>query len=189
MARKTDIRVIKTLTKLRITLGDMLTEMPFDDISVLDLCVRSGIRRATFYKHFNDKHAFIAYIVSYVQKSLAENVSSDCDISTPVEYLCCYVKQIIAYFDSKQAILTNVFKGQTYTAIYNAITSTTYNALIETLNRAADNGVKVPTDIEFAAGFINGGLVYLIVDFLRYKRITEDELIEKCTKMLNKILN
>ena len=189
MDKKMDLRVVKTFEKLRIALGDMLTEMTFDDISVFDLCVRAGIRRATFYKHFNDKYDFLTYIVAYVQNSLTKNVLSDVDISTPVEYLSCYVKQVIAYFNLKDEILANIFNSQTYTSVYNVITASTYNALVETLNTAVKNGVSLPTDIEFAAGFINGGLAYLIVDFMRYRKITEDELIAKCSEILKKILN
>lgn len=189
MNKKMDLRIVKTLEKLRVALGDMLSEMTFDDISVFDLCIRAGIRRATFYKHFNDKYDFLTYIVDYVRESLAENVSANYDVSTPVEYLSCYVKQILAYFNLKEEILTNIFNSQTYTSVYNVITAGTYTALVETLNLAVENGVSIPTDIEFAAGFINGGLAYLIVDFLRFRRITEDELIEKCAKILEKILN
>ena len=135
------------------------------------------------------KYDFLSYIVGYVQDSLTKKVSADFDVSTPVEYISYYVKQIIAYFNLKDEILANIFNSQTYTSVYNVIVASTYNALVETLNSAIKNGVSLPTDVEFAAGFINGGLAYLIVDFMRYRKISEDELIAKCSRILKKILN
>lgn len=189
MSKKIDLRIMKTHEKLREALADMMSEMTFDEITVFDLCAKAQIRRATFYKHFNDKYDFLSYIVRLVQDSLAEKVSASFDLSTPVEYLSCYVKQIIEYFDSRDKILTNIFGSSTYASMYNIITDGTYFSLVENLQAAVEKGFILPCDVEFAARFINGGLAYLLVDFLKHRRITEDELLSKCKQILEKIFN
>ena len=54
MEKKLDLRIVKTYSKLREALSQMMHEMKFDEITVYDLCLRAKIRRATFYKHYLD---------------------------------------------------------------------------------------------------------------------------------------
>ena len=58
--RKTDLRVVKTHHALNEAFLRLLEERSLDDITVNDLCTEADIRRATFYKHFSGKTAFVA---------------------------------------------------------------------------------------------------------------------------------
>lgn len=55
-----DKRIIKTKKNIKATLIDMLSEMPFEKVSVADLCRRGEISRITFYTHYEDKYALVA---------------------------------------------------------------------------------------------------------------------------------
>lgn len=50
-----DRRVQRTRFTLRLALANLMTERPWDQISVIDLCERANIGRSTFYTHFADK--------------------------------------------------------------------------------------------------------------------------------------
>lgn len=55
-----DKRIIKTKRNIKTTLIEMLDEMPFEKVSVADLCRRGEISRITFYTHYDDKYALVA---------------------------------------------------------------------------------------------------------------------------------
>ena len=59
MARQEDLRIIKTKLALTNAFFEMLEDMPLDDVTVNALCEKAEVRRATFYKHFKDRHDFI----------------------------------------------------------------------------------------------------------------------------------
>ena len=53
---KTDMRVVRTRTLLKNALLELLAENSLEKITVMDICEKSMIHRATFYKHFEDKY-------------------------------------------------------------------------------------------------------------------------------------
>ena len=54
-----DRRIKKTKRALKNTLIEMMTELPFEQISITALCDRAEISRITFYSHYNDKYALV----------------------------------------------------------------------------------------------------------------------------------
>jgi len=57
--KKMDVRVRKTYQMLGEALSELLKEKSFEDLTVLEICEKAGIHRATFYKHFVDKYDFL----------------------------------------------------------------------------------------------------------------------------------
>ncbi len=54
-----DRRIRKTKKNLKNTFIEMLEDMPFEKITVTDICKRSDISRITFYTHYSDKYALV----------------------------------------------------------------------------------------------------------------------------------
>lgn len=54
-----DLRVRRTHKLLWDALMAELSERPFDEISVKDICERAMVHRTTFYKHYEDKYALL----------------------------------------------------------------------------------------------------------------------------------
>lgn len=50
-----DKRITKTKRNIKATLTALLQEMPFEKISVAEICRRGDISRITFYAHYEDK--------------------------------------------------------------------------------------------------------------------------------------
>ncbi len=48
-----DLRVVKTLKKLRDTYKELLSEKKLAGITISELCTRADINRKTFYRHYN----------------------------------------------------------------------------------------------------------------------------------------
>lgn len=54
-----DKRIKKTKKNLKATLISMMSDMPFEEISITELCKQADISRITFYTHYSDKYALI----------------------------------------------------------------------------------------------------------------------------------
>jgi len=54
-ARREDRRVTRSRVALKSALLDLLTERPYERISVLDITERANVGRSTFYAHFKSK--------------------------------------------------------------------------------------------------------------------------------------
>ena len=54
--QKEKISTIRTYVLLRKALYELLTEKPFEKISLTDICTRSMVPRSTFYRYFEDKY-------------------------------------------------------------------------------------------------------------------------------------
>ncbi len=54
-----DKRVRKTKKNIKATLIGMLAEMPFEKVTIAELCRRGEISRITFYTHYDDKYALV----------------------------------------------------------------------------------------------------------------------------------
>ena len=53
MRNKVDLRVLKTEEAIKRTFKEMLLEMPYEKITIKELCERAIINRKTFYLHYN----------------------------------------------------------------------------------------------------------------------------------------
>ena len=51
-----DRRILKTKRNLKATMIDLLGELPFEKITVAELCRRGETSRITFYAHYSDKY-------------------------------------------------------------------------------------------------------------------------------------
>ncbi len=51
----------RTYTLLKAGLFHLLMEMPFEKISLTEICTRSMVPRSTFYRYFEDKHDLLCY--------------------------------------------------------------------------------------------------------------------------------
>lgn len=71
--RETDARVKRTRRVLHESLGSLIHERPFEDISVQQILERAGVARSTFYTHFEDKEALLATSLAEICDAAAES--------------------------------------------------------------------------------------------------------------------
>ena len=79
-----DLRQKKTRRLLVEALAQLLTERPFQELSVVDICRRAMVHRTTFYAHFNDKQELLHYLLEGLeQECVATCLPQDPDRSPP----------------------------------------------------------------------------------------------------------
>lgn len=75
-----DLRTERTYNNLKEAFLTLLEHNRFESITVLQLCQRANIRRATFYSHFADKYEFLSFFIhemrdEFISQIEEENVS------------------------------------------------------------------------------------------------------------------
>ena len=75
-----DRRIKKTKRNLKRTLIDMLQDMPFERISVTELCTRADTSRITFYTHYSDKYALADDFLFAGSSAYLDPVVSYCNV-------------------------------------------------------------------------------------------------------------
>lgn len=189
MRSKTDQRIIKTHAKLRASFAEMMKEIPFEQITVFDLCDRAKIRRATFYKHFKDKYDFLSYIVSLLQEEIVDKLSLIKANKAPIDYYTEYVHLILDYLNSHEAIIQHILTSEIFPTMLNIILERTLTSFLYDLKNDIKKGYSIPAEIEMTAAFLNGGISHVIVNWLTTnKQMAEDEVIKQLKQLLNRIL-
>ena len=190
MNSKVDLRIIKTHSKLKAALAEMMNDVPFDEITVFDLCEKAGVRRATFYKHFKDKYDFLRAITVIVIDDISSSLfSSEHNLLSPVDYFTNFVNEILEYFNHRPNILANLRSSNTFPIIFDIITSCTQTSLVQDLLSAKQYGASVTTDIIFTANFINGGISKLLLEWFKNPTISKKELTERIAEILAKFFS
>ena len=188
MEKKLDLRIVKTYSKLREALSQMMHEMKFDEITVYDLCLRAKIRRATFYKHFSDKYDFLSSVISTMQEEISEKLARIELCENPVDYYTLYVKEILDYLTGNARLSELILVSDEFPSILNVIMKGTRSSFICDLKRDAKNGLKLPSDVETVAMFLNGGLCALIVEWLQNGAVDEEGLLLRVKRLIERVL-
>ena len=86
------------------TLDELLDEMDFDRISTTDIIERSGLSRATFYKHFRDKYQLANWrYYMLLETAIERGFSSGNDIDESMS-------EIIRFIDRNRKTLTKLIR-------------------------------------------------------------------------------
>lgn len=163
MKNKTDVRVLKTKDKLNKALRSLLTEKGIADITVNEICDRAGIRRATFYKHYSDKIAFMSGVASDLVYSLDTMLRASGVSLSSQEYLVAYENKLIS------CLLENKYTGEflrdnkTVGVIASVMVHEHCKFLNERLGEIADNGVGLVASAGVVASVLSGGIASLMI--------------------------
>ena len=71
--KKNDLRVIRTHQQLEEAFRALSFRTDPDAFTIQQLCDEAGIRRTTFYQHFEDKHDFYIWFLLRIQRQYIED--------------------------------------------------------------------------------------------------------------------
>ena len=120
-----DKRVIKTKKNVKESFIRLLTEKPFDDITVTELCEAAGMSRITFYTHYSDKYELTESLFQELMqlaqedfKKLQENNPDD----DPMLSYCNLLDSILNLYESNTVFLRQMSQRRNpylYYSFYN----------------------------------------------------------------------
>lgn len=158
--KKEDLRIRRTHKLLRDALFALLETKSFDEISVVDICDKAMVHRATFYKHFKDKYEFMEYAAKEKIREFYEMIIAHEDFSDLNDIYRALIRNVMLFIeDNKQMFKISV--SATENTFFNSIQKIISEELLEFLqftNR--DRKMTLPPDI--ITHFLTGGLTVLL---------------------------
>lgn len=105
-----DLRVEKTMGRLKEAFLDLLEHHRFEEITVQQLCVKAQIRRATFYTHFADKYEFLSFFIGEMREEFVKEMEQQ----GPMDEGCYdgLFKKLIQFFKEHPQLVRNVKDSQ-----------------------------------------------------------------------------
>ncbi len=162
---KEDLRIVRTRKLLSRALFELLETTPYEKISVLDICERAMVHRATFYNHFEDKEHLLEYTIDTIKEELFNATIEKENYSTPKEMYMTLISKVIDFILENKNKLLLILKQNSYDKA-NELVLTTVKRSIQYLtskNKYKENytiPVNLMTDF-FAGGITNLGLNWL----------------------------
>ncbi len=182
--KKEDLRIRRTHKLLCDAMFELLETTSFDDISVVNICDKAMVHRATFYKHFTDKNDFMEYVA---REKLREFFDNGAKIHVSTDLTNAYralVENVLRFVEPNKQMLKLSINTSTNNFIYS-LHKIIYEEMSDLLKLLSLNGEKFSTPIEIKAAFLTGG----ICELLR-RWVTSDEpcSAEQMTEYIEKLL-
>ena len=186
--KKEDFRVQKTKKALTDTFRQLLEEKRFEDITVNELCDKAGIRRATFYKHFDDKYDFLGFVVQSLRDDFDRQIWANKKPGTTSEYYTAYVRGVISFINYFDKTFAGIMQSEISHQLISILTEQNYNDTIERLNRSVEDGMILPASVESTASMLTGGVGHIILSWGRSgKKKSADDLIAEISALIERL--
>lgn len=188
---KEDLRITKTRAALSGAFFEMLADMELSDITVNRLCEQSGVRRATFYKHFKDKDDFMIYIIKDVRLHFDTKIwSGDGQNGFTKDYYQKYAEALIAFFLRHESAMKRVATAPIRSTFIDVFLQQNYEDTKRRLEESVKGGMNLIASPDVVASMLIGGTSHCIIRWLESDgRCTPEKLIEDITSFIDRILS
>ena len=187
MDKKEDKRITRTKHELLEAFFKMAEEMSFEDITVNELCQRAGIKRATFYKHFNDKYNFITYVTKSLRAEFDAQMLESGMPDDSVEYFFEYARAVILFLEEKEIAIKRMLESDMASTLINIIVEQNYIDTEKRLDKSAHGALSLPAQADTVAVMITGGITHIILRWLSEgKKKSSEELTGEIKLILNR---
>ena len=180
--RTEDLRVRKTKKSLNNAFVTLLQEHSFDQLTVNELCDAAGIRRATFYKHFADKFAFLNYYVSTLRDRFDNIIwkASAGETSSYTDYFVAYAMRLIDFISENVVIVENLMNSNLLPSLITIVAEQNYRDTRDRLEEASESGcLKLIASPETVSAMLVGGISTTVFAWLKSGRARSKELVAK----------
>ena len=172
MIRKDDARVIKTKSKLLTTFKTLLSEKSFEDITVNEICDKSDVRRATFYKHFADKYAFLKYLIGSLRNDFDNRIGNKKMPDATSVYYVEYLHSLVNFLTENENMVKNVLKSEVLPSLMEVIKEKNYEDTCERLKKSVAEGMTLPTTPEICASMMTGAVASTLLSWFKGGKTT-----------------
>lgn len=187
MSSKEDLRIVRTRKLLSNTLLDMMEETSIEKISVIDLCNKAMVNRATFYAHFEDKYHLLSFALEELKDELYEKFTKNAKFTTPSETITNVLLMGVDFFFDKHNHISNIIRNNRNEKVIGTIQDSIAQSIKYQLSKYKDAyDVSIPLNV--LSNFISGGMVntmlWCIVNpekytYLDFKKFATSHLAEQ----------
>lgn len=162
MSSKEDLRIVRTRKLLSNTLLDMMEETSIEKISVIDLCNKAMVNRATFYAHFEDKYHLLSFALEELKDELYEKFTKNAKFTTPGETVTSALLMGVDFFFDKHNHISNIIRNNRNEKVIGTIQDSIAQSIKYQLSKYKDTyDVLIPLSV--LSNFISGGMVHTML--------------------------
>lgn len=185
-----DFRIIKTKGALTDAFTALISEKKFESITVNELCDRAGVRRATFYKHFEDKYNFLSFVVKTYREKFEEKIWKKNTPDASKEYYVKYAEHTLSFFESVPAIVDSILSSDASHVLINSMIEQNYKDTVKRLEKSVSEGMTLRASIPTVAGMLTGGVSLILFRWLTEdKAVPREELIDEISRLIEGVLS
>lgn len=175
---KEDLRIVRTRKLLSTALFDLLESTPYEKISVMDICEKAMVHRATFYNHFEDKEHLLEYTIDSIKEELFTATIEKENYSSPKEMYMTLIASVLDFVTEHKDKLSLILK-QNSSEKANELMLTTIKRSIQYLTSKNKYKAEYSVPINVLTDFLAGGITNLGLNWLQSsKPYTKQELLQ-----------
>ena len=183
----TDVRVERTYKQLFKALLELLGETTFEDLSVSKICEKSGVHRATVYKHFNNKYEFLdtCMINKLSEISFVEMEKDPTPENIKNDVMNC-IKEVLAFLDKNKKIVIAAVSNNHTSSFMNSF----YDAVVQFCMEKFTDILKQDEDkMLLFSNFYAGAFVGIIKWYVKCgKDNSAEDVYSFCERRIDEIV-
>ena len=190
MAYKEDARVKKTKNKLLDSFKELLSERSIENITIQEICEKADVKRATFYKHFDDKFSFLKFLVGSLRDSFDSKLPKSIKPDATTNYYVEYIHAIVNFLLENEAMVNNAFESDVFLLLVEIIKEKNYEDTCERLKTSVADGMTLPASVEVVAAMMTGAVASAIIRWFKDgKPIPVEALIDEVASVIKSMQN
>ncbi len=182
---KEDLRIVRTRVLLSKALFELLETTPFEKISVMDICEKAMVHRATFYNHFTDKEDLLEYSIDEIKESLFNATVKKETYTTSKEMYMSLISKVIDFVDENRKQFLLILNINSFEKITGLLLTTIKRSIryLTSKNQYKET-YTLPTNV--IIDFLSGGITNLGLNWLQASNpCSKEELIGYFDILLN----
>ena len=182
---KEDLRVIRTRKLLISALFSLLETTLYEKISVMDICDKAMVHRATFYNHFEDKEHLLEYAIDEIQENLFMSTIENEKFATPKDMYMTLISKVIDFVMENKKQFLVVINNNNLDKI-NGLLLTTIKRSIRYLTSKNEYKTEFRLPVNIVIDFLSGGITNLGLNWLQSQNpCSKQELLKYFDILLN----
>lgn len=182
---KEDLRIVRTRVLLSKALFELLETTPFEKISVMDICEKAMVHRATFYNHFTDKEDLLEYSIDEIKESLFNATIKNETYNTSKEMYMSLISKVIDFVDENRKQFLLILNINSFEKITGLLLTTIKRSIryLTSKNQYKET-YTLPTNV--VIDFLSGGITNLGLNWLQASNpCSKEELLGYFDILLN----
>ncbi len=163
MKNKQDLRVKRTHRLLAESLLNLMKKMPFEKITITDICENAMVHRTTFYTHFEDKYDLLKFALSELEKPFEEENIRTKNEEGYLDFFMEAAQSILTYIDRHIDLLRIFIKKNKEDSFVSMLRSTLTERLAQRLTQMEEEGVALPAPGQVLANWYAGGCLNMLL--------------------------
>lgn len=187
--KKTDARIVRTRIAFNKAFEELLSQKHFEDISVAELCERSGLKRTTFYKYYKDKNDCLCAYAKNLCSRFDKMILQEGLPESIAQYFGEYTKKLVEFFIENISIIENIYESSMLPVVMKAFTVQNYNETYQRILEVKAKGHKLIASAEIVASTCVGTVAAAIYMWIASgKQLPPKQLAEEVAMTVQKCL-